>query len=172
MLELNPNFAIGYRTLAAGYQALDRLAEVEQSSPRIGAGVNYPDAAAASLRPRLSSAATTPACSGLPPRRESPEPRRRSPNTKPSLMAHSWLVFNGKVTERRYRRLGPTDRPTESAALLAARAGLWDGFFRKSRPRRPAPRRPRHSHVSRQRDVHYGVALALPSPAILLNRRN
>ena len=159
MLELNPRFAIGYVTLGAGYQALDRLSEAEHvlrlASER---GINYPDA----VLLRYDLAFLRGDKNGM--QQLAAEARKLGSDAPIAQHEAVALAYSGRLqaAKTQTRHAADWDRKTgltESAALLGARAALWEGFFGNARE---AARTAADAlAVSRQRDVTYGVALAL-----------
>jgi tetratricopeptide (TPR) repeat protein/predicted Ser/Thr protein kinase len=159
MLDLNPDFAIGYGTLALAYQALDRLSDAEQTLRRASdRGIRYPDLALM----RYNLAFLRGDENGM--QRFASDARKSG--AEASIAEHEaiTLAYSGRLQQARtqLRRAADWARQTgatERAAVFGARAALWDGFFGNAAEARRGATAALAG--STQRDVEYGVALAL-----------
>jgi tetratricopeptide (TPR) repeat protein len=159
-IELNPEFAIVYDTLAMSYEALDRLAEAErtlqQASER---GLELPD----SLVLRYDIAFLKGDQAGM--QQLAADGRGRSGAEdvmsfhEGSVLAYSGRLQQAKGKSRRAAALAEQTGDRERAAMYETGSALWEAFFGNApEARRSATAALEHS---RARDVEYGVAFAL-----------
>jgi serine/threonine protein kinase/tetratricopeptide (TPR) repeat protein len=159
-IELNPEFAIAYDTLAMSYEALDRLGDAERTLQLASERKReLPDAVVlqydiAFLKGDREGMA-----------RLADDPRVRSGAEElmsyhqGCVLAYSGRLRGAKAKARRSADLAQQTAGRERAAMYEAGSALWAGFFANG----PEARRGATAalELSRARDVEFGAAFAL-----------
>jgi tetratricopeptide (TPR) repeat protein len=159
-IELNPEFAIVYNTLALNYEALNRLVEAESTLRRAAERkLELPD----SLVLRYDIAFLRGDQIGM--ERLATAGRGRSDAEdlmsyhEGSVLAYTGRLRQAKGKSRRAADLAKQTADRERAAMYETGSALWEGFFgNASEATRSATAA---LELSRTRDVEYGVAFAL-----------
>ena len=159
-IDLNPEFVIGYNTLAYGYAQLDRPLESEKVLQRAEArklefaGFGLLRYDLAFLRGDLAEMSRLAAVV-----RATSEGEDWIANHEAFALAHSGRMQQAKGKSTRAADFAQQAGRPERAALFETAAALWDAFFGNVQEARRGAMAA--LELSNQRDIRYGAALAL-----------
>lgn len=158
MIELDPDFAVGYANLAAGYQNLDRFEEAEDTLRRaVERKVQFPDYAILRYQLAFLKGDST----GMDREAAQYEPNSQGSMYQSEALALAYFGHLQRANEksRRAAQLAQQNSQRESAALFDTGAALWNAFFGDA----PAAKQSANEalRLSKDREVEYGAAAAL-----------
>ena len=158
MIELDPDFAVAYADLAAGYQNLNRFDEAEDTLRHaVQRKLQFPDYAV--MRYQLAFLKGDNAAMDGEAAQGKSNSQAAIYQSEALALAYSGHLQQANGKSRRAVDLAEQASQPESAALFATGAALWNAFFGNALSAKQSANQA--LNLSKDREVEYGAAIAL-----------